>query len=70
MSTLDGILAEVAKRGHSEVLLLSLVPAYFSGEDRLDQLQGWARDNGLCISFNPSLYAICREDSRTVRFWK
>ncbi|MDK9705009.1 MAG: hypothetical protein OEL20_17930 [Sulfuritalea sp.] len=70
MSSLEAILGEVAKRGHSEVLELTLIPAYFRGDDAIEQLQGWARDNGLRITFNPSLFVVCRAGSRVVRFYK
>lgn len=70
MSTLEGILGEVAKRGRSEVFVLALIPAYFRGDDAIEQLQGWARDNGLRISFTPPISDTCRDGSRTVRFYK
>lgn len=70
MSPRDGILAEVAKRGRSEVSLISLTSAYFRGEDGIERLQEWARDNGVRVSFNPALIHPCRDSERRVLFYK
>lgn len=70
MSHLDDILAKVATRGRSEVSLISLTSAYFRGEDGIERLQDWARDNGLKISFDPSLHHPCQDSQRRVSFYK
>lgn len=70
MSHLDEILDEVARRGRSEVSLISLTCAYFRGEDGIERLQDWARENGVRISFNPALRHPCRDSERRVMIYK
>lgn len=70
MSHLDDILAKVATRGRCEVSLISLTSAYFRGEDGIEHLEDWARDNELKISYDPSPDRPCKNSERRVWFYK
>lgn len=70
MSHLNDILAKVATRGRSDVSLISLTSAYFPGADGIKDLEDWARDNGLQISYDPSPEYPCQPSQRRVAFCK
>jgi hypothetical protein len=69
MSTLDSIIAEVSRRGHYDINLAVLTPAYFSGDDRIEQIANWAESQGLRVIYSPSMFYECDAKDRQVTFY-
>lgn len=52
VSELSFITAEVRRHGHAERSWTMLVNGYFRGQDWAEQIEAWARENDLTVSFN------------------